>query len=92
MATKTLKTVDLEPLDRLEEKVKLLVATIGRLRADQARAAEENMRLTREVDALRARLADSEQAGAELASLRDERDLIRTRVTDMLSQLEGLTL
>lgn len=92
MATKTLKTVDLEPLDRLEEKVKLLVATIGRLRADQARAADENLRLTREIDALRARLADSEQAGTELAALRDERDVIRTRVSDMLAQLEGLTL
>lgn len=92
MATRTVKTVDLEPLDRLEEKVKLLVATIGRLRAEQARAAEENHRLAKEIDTLRARLTDTEQTGAELTALRDERDVIRMRVSEMLAQLEGLTL
>ncbi len=44
------RSVDLEPIDRLEEKVKMLVAMIGRLKADQARAAEENARLSRELE------------------------------------------
>ena len=83
-------TTDLEPIDRLEDKIKLLVEMVTRLRTEQDKAADENARLTQELDTLRARLADAEGASAELSSLRDERDVIRTRVADMLSQLESL--
>jgi regulator of replication initiation timing len=88
----TARTVDLEPIDRLEEKVKMLVDFIGRLKADQARAAEENARLARELEAARAKIADSEAGLAEVANLRMERETIRGRVSDMLEQLEGLSL
>jgi len=84
--------VDLEPIDRLEEKVRMLVGMIDRLRADSAKAAEDNQRLTRELDSLRARLSDAEGTGAELSTLREERDLIRTRVSEMLEQIETLNL
>jgi regulator of replication initiation timing len=87
-----LRAVDLEPIDRLEEKIKVLVAMIVRLRAEQARGADENARLTQEIDALRARLAESEGVTTEVTVLRDERELIRTRVSDMLEQLEHLNL
>jgi len=86
------RSIDLEPIDRLEEKIKLLVGMVTRLRSDQARAADENVRLTQEIAALRGRLSDSEGASAEITALRDERDVIRTRVTDMLEQLEHLSL
>ena len=86
------RPIDLEPIDRLEEKIKLLVAMVTRLRADQARATEEQARLTQEIDTLRARLADAESTNVELTSLREERDVIRTRVTEMLSQLEGMAI
>jgi regulator of replication initiation timing len=86
------RTVDLEPIDRLEEKIKLLVAMVTRLRADQARAAEEQARLTEEIETLRGRLADAESTNVELTSLREERDVIRTRVTEMLSHLEGMAI
>ena len=86
------RTVDLEPIDRLEEKIKLLVAMITRLRSEQAKAADDNARLTQEIDVLRARLADSEGVSTEMTALRDERELIRTRVSDMLEQLEHLNL
>ncbi|HEU4939840.1 MAG TPA: hypothetical protein VFT39_25500 [Vicinamibacterales bacterium] len=92
MAKVALRGVDLEPIDRLEEKVKLLVGVIDRLRADQARAADENTRLNRELDGLRARLADAETTTGELAALREERQLIRSRVGEMLSQIEALNL
>ena len=85
-------TVDLEPIDRLEEKVKMLVGMIDRLRAENARASEDNARLAREMDTLRGRLADAEGTGAELSALRDERNLIRTRVGEMLQQIETLNL
>jgi regulator of replication initiation timing len=82
--------VDLEPIDRLEEKISRLVTMIGELRNTQARAQEENARLGQEVEALRARLADADTASAELLALRDERDVIRSRVSEMLQQLEAL--
>ena len=34
----------------------------------------------------------AESAGAEVTSLREERDQIKSRVTDMLKQLDGLNL
>ena len=92
MAKTATRSVDLEPIDRLEEKLKLLVAMVDRMKADQARAAEENQRLAREVDALRARLASTETASSELSALREERDVIKTRVAEMLDQLEALNL
>jgi hypothetical protein len=86
------RTVDLEPIDRLEEKVKLLVDMIDRLRTENARAADDTARLTRELDAARIRVSDAESANADVAALREERDLIRTRVDDMLKQIESLNL
>lgn len=86
------RTVDLEPIDRLEEKVKLLVGMIDRLRSDNARAADENARLMRELESARARVSDAENANADVAALREERDLIRSRVGDMLKQIESLNL
>ena len=91
MATKT-TTAGLEPIDRLEEKIKLLVNTIGRLKGEQARVAEENSRLQRELESLRGRLSEAETAGAEISTLRDEREQIRSRVSEMLQQLDALNL
>ena len=92
MAKVAVRGVDLEPIDRLEEKVKLLVGVIDRLRADQARAADENTRLSRELDGLRARLTEAEGTSSELTALREERALIRSRVDEMLTQIESLNL
>jgi len=89
---KTLRAVDLEPLERLEQKVKLLVAMIGRLRTDQARLAEENLKLTRELEQLRNKLAETDGQSAEFAALKEERELVRTRVAEMLAELEALKL
>ena len=83
-------TVDVEPIDRLEEKVKLLIGMIGTLRAERAKAADENARLIQEIDTLRARLSDAESTNEELTTLREERDEIRSRVADMLQQLEAI--
>ena len=79
------RTVDLAPIDRLEDKVKALVALVERLKGDAAR-------LAREVEGLHTRLADAETASDEVLSLREERDIVRTRVAELLEQLEGLSL
>ena len=92
MAKVAARDIDLEPIDRLEEKLRMLVAMIDRLRADQARASDDNARLARELDALRGRLAEAEGTGSEIVTLREERDLIRSRVDEMLAQIESLKL
>ena len=66
VATRT----DLDPIDRLEEKVRMLVGIVTQLRADHARVTEENGRLAREIENLRTRLAESEAHGSELSALR----------------------
>ena len=91
MATTT-KSPGLESIDRLEEKIKLLVNTIVRIKGEQNRVAEENGRLKAEIEGLKSRVSSAENAGAEVTSLREERDLIKTRVTEMLKQLDGLNL
>jgi len=82
--------IDLEPIDRLEEKITRLVTMVAELRAQQARAHEENERLVHELETVRARLADADAGSVELLALRDEREIIRSRVSEMLQQLEAL--
>lgn len=91
MATKT-TTPGLESIDRLEEKIKILVNTIVRIKAEQARSGEENAKLKGEIETLKARITTAESAGAEVTTLREERELIKSRVTEMLQQLDGLSL
>lgn len=83
---------DLEALDRLEQKVKLLVSTIGRLHAERDKLAEDNRRLNGALEEAQARLVEAESGAAEMATLRQERDQVRSRVAEMLEQLEGLNL
>ena len=83
---------DLQPIDRLEDKIRQLVAMVDTLRAERAKAADESARLTREIDAMRARLGESASASAEAATLREERELIRARVSQMIAHIDNLNL
>ena len=89
---RTSAAVDVQPIDRLEEKVRQLVAMIDTLRTEKVRAVDEAARLQQDVAALRARLADSAEASAEVSALREERDLIRTRVGQMIAVIDRLNL
>ena len=84
--------MDVQPIDRLEEKVKQLVSLIDSLRSERAKAVNEAVALQQEVNALRARLADSANASAEVNNLREERDLIRSRVSQMIATIDKLNL
>ena len=84
------RKADIDPVDRLEDKIKLLVQMVTRLREEQANAAEDQARLMQEIDVLRARLGGVQGAQDELDALRGERDAIRSRVAEMLSQLESI--
>ncbi len=90
--SRTSTPTEVQPIDRLEEKVRQLVGMIDTLRAERAKAAEDTDRLRRELDAARAGLAEAANATAELATLREERDLIRDRVGQMISQIDKLSL
>ena len=98
--------VDIEAIDRLEQKLKQLVAVLDRVRAENAqanaelvrtrgeyqRATDDNARLRAELDTARGRIAEAEGTGTELTALRHEREQIRGRVNDMLKQIEALNL
>jgi regulator of replication initiation timing len=92
MAKTAMRTLELEPIDRLEEKLKRLVAMMERMKAEQARAADENIRLSRELESMRQRLVAGESIANELAALKEERDIIKNRVGEMLEQLEALNV
>jgi uncharacterized coiled-coil DUF342 family protein len=85
-------TVDLQPIDRLEEKVKQLVSLIDSLRADRAKALDDAARLERELGEAKSRLGETSGVAAEAAGLREERELIRTRVAQMIAQIDKLNL
>jgi regulator of replication initiation timing len=89
---KTAQSVELDAIERLEEKVRKLVALVEEMRGERARLAAENRSLGDELGALRKKLVDGEGAAAEVATLREERDQVRTRVKDMLAQIEALEL
>ena len=93
MAKTATRSVELEPIDRLEEKVKLLVGLVER---HEGRAGAGGRR--EPAAGARARCAcargwrRARRWRAELSALKEERDVIRTRVGEMLEQLEALNL
>jgi regulator of replication initiation timing len=82
--------VEFDAIERLEDKVRKLVGVVEQLRAEHGRLTAENRNLSDELGSLRKKLVESEGTTAEISALRDERDQIRARVTDMLTQLEAL--
>jgi uncharacterized coiled-coil DUF342 family protein len=89
---KTAQSVELDAIERLEEKVRKLVAMVEEMRGERARLTAENRSLGDEVGSLRKKMVDGEGAAAEVVTLREERDQVRTRVKDMLAQIEALEL
>jgi regulator of replication initiation timing len=83
---------DVQPIDRLDEKVRQLVGMIDTLRAERAKVVDEAARLQRELDAARGKLTEAATASAEASTLREERELIRNRVVQMISQIDKLNL
>ena len=49
---------------------------VERLRSEQTRLTQENDRLAGELEMAQARLAEAEDSGAELTTLREEREVI----------------
>jgi regulator of replication initiation timing len=90
--SRTATTTEVQPIDRLEEKVRQLVGLIDTLRDERSKALDESARLQREMEGLRARLAEATSATAEVSTLREEREVIRNRVVQMITQIDKLNL
>ena len=90
MAKTASPSVELEPIDRLETKLKQLLGVVEQMKAEQTRTEAENKKLKADVEGLRGRAASTETLNAEVSALREERDVIRARVGEMLSQLDAL--
>jgi len=84
--------VDLGIVERLDEKIRQLIALVEKTRAEATRLRGENERLTRDVESLQAQLTDAAGVATELQAMREERDQVRARVADMLTQLDALQL
>ena len=87
------QTLEIDAIERLEDKVRSSSRWSSSCARDHARLTAENKALSATKSAsLRKKLVDAEGDDAELAALREERDQVRTRVSDMLAQLEALDL
>jgi regulator of replication initiation timing len=92
MPTRTTHGVDVESIERLAEKVRDLVGVLERTRAELSQAIEDNASLSREAEQLRSALSNAESANAEVSNLLAEREQIRTRVGEMLEQLDEISV
>ena len=90
--TATATAADLGVVERLDEKIRQLITLVERSRAESSKLRADNDRLGKEVDALQLQLADAAGVASELQGLREERDQVRTRVADMLAQLDALQM
>jgi FtsZ-binding cell division protein ZapB len=78
---------EIDPLDHLEERIQKAVALVNRLR-DEKESSEKV------VDALRVDLEEAQNANtrlsAEVEVLREERQLVRSRLEKLLGHIDQL--
>ena len=76
-----------DPLDHLEERIQKAVALVTRLR-------DEKLSTEKVVDALRVDLEEAQNTNAKLAAeaeaLRQERQVVRTRLEKLLGHIDQL--
>jgi len=90
--TNTATAADLGVVERLDEKIRQLITLVEKSRAESTKLRADNDRLGKEVDTLQLQLSDAAGVASELQTLREERDQVRTRVADMLAQLDALQM
>lgn len=87
------EAIELRPIERLAERVRSLIDVLGTTREELKLALDENTRLSGEVEELRGKLrAAEEQQATQSRELQSERDEIRERITQMLEQMEEISL
>lgn len=88
----TAQSLDLATIERLAGKVTALVQLLERTRSELTETTEDNSRLTNELAALQERFQAARREDDDVQALLDEREQVRSRVAEMLEQLEGLNL
>jgi len=88
----TSHTLDLDTIERLATKVDGLIELLESTRGELNRQIELNDSLTSDLNAVRSKLSDAEQSGEQLQTQLTEREQIRAKVSDMLSQLDAINL
>ena len=81
--------------ERIYGQAEILRPELAQVAAEGEAKRRERDDVARRVEKfgdIEARLADAESTGSEVLALREERDLIRSRVDEMLQQIEGLNL
>ena len=81
-----------DQIERLAGKVKGLIALTEQNRTELAEASEENEQLRLENEDLRAQLVTAESTSAELVTVLAERRQVRSRVEELLEQLEAIDI
>jgi regulator of replication initiation timing len=81
-----------DQIERLAGKVKGLIALTEQNRTELAEASEENEQLRLENEDLRAQLVTAESTSAELVTVMAERRQVRSRVEELLEQLEAIDI
>ena len=77
MAKTAARSAEVDSLDRLEDKIKRLVAMVERMKSEQAHAAEDNQRLKAEIEALKSRAATGDSLSTEIAALVKEHGAVQ---------------
>ncbi len=90
---KTEASVEVRPIEQLAERIQTLIDLLETTRAELKMALDDNTRLSGEVEELGGKLqAAEEQQASQTREFQSERDEIRERITQMLEQIEELSL
>ncbi len=89
MMTPTAEAPSLTAIERLADKVSVLVQFLDKTRSDLAEATAENTRLTQ---ALEQQTAVNQQYAEDLQTLRAEREQLQMKMAAILDQLESIEL
>ena len=89
---KKTQAVALKQMERLADKIKALVDILERTREELSQKMQDNKRLQHEIESMREKLSASVNTGEEMTTLLAEREQIKSRVNEMLKQLEGINV
>jgi len=86
------QTTDFQQMERLADKIKALVDILERTREELSQKTQDNQHLQHEIESMREKLSTNVSTDKEMTTLLSEREQIKSRVNEMLEQLEGINL
>ena len=86
------QTTDFQQMERLADKIKALVDILERTREELSQKTQDNQHRQHEIESMREKLSTNVSTDKEMTTLLSEREQIKSRVNEMLEQLEGINL